>query len=155
MDPDPDAPWIARLSEVIRGREQIRVLLCGHVHRPFHGLLAGQVVTTADVIPSLRRWMGRDLVGTKLLAVLASLEPVDQTTFELKLRKPYPYLLFSLASGSGQLPVIMRAKDLEGDPAKPVTTAIGSGPGRGARTSQRRGSGARRRGPTRRRPTRR
>ena len=88
----------------------------------------GQVVTTADVIPSLRRWMGRDLVGTKLLAVLASLEPVDQTTFELKLRKPYPYLLFSLASGSGQLPAIMRAKDLEGDPAKPVTTAIGSGP---------------------------
>ena len=47
MDPDPDAPWIARLSEVIRGREQIRVLLCGHVHRPFHGLLAGQVVATA------------------------------------------------------------------------------------------------------------
>ena len=28
----------------------------------------GQAVTTADVIPSLRRWMGRDLVGAKLLA---------------------------------------------------------------------------------------
>jgi peptide/nickel transport system substrate-binding protein len=55
----------------------------------------GQSVTTADVIRSLRRWMGRDLVGTKLLAVLASLEPVDQRTFELKLSKPYPNLLFS------------------------------------------------------------
>ena len=44
------------------------------------------------------------------------------------MNKPYPNLLFSLGSGSGKLPVIMRAKDLEGDPAKPVSTAIGSGP---------------------------
>jgi 3',5'-cyclic AMP phosphodiesterase CpdA len=47
MDPKPDAPWIGLLAEVIRGREQIRLLLCGHVHRAFHGLLAGQVVATA------------------------------------------------------------------------------------------------------------
>ena len=47
MDPQPDAPWIAQLADVVRGRAQIRVLLCGHVHRPFHGLLAGQVVATA------------------------------------------------------------------------------------------------------------
>jgi peptide/nickel transport system substrate-binding protein len=88
----------------------------------------GQAVTTADVIPSLRRWMERDQVGAKLLAATASLDPVDHGTFELKLNKPYPNLLFSLGSGSGKLPVIMRAKDLEGDPAKPVSTAIGSGP---------------------------
>lgn len=47
MDPEPDAPWIKLLADVIRGREQIRLLLCGHVHRAFHGLLAGQVVATA------------------------------------------------------------------------------------------------------------
>ena len=47
MDPQPDAPWIAQIADVIRGREQIRVMLCGHVHRAFHGLLAGQVVATA------------------------------------------------------------------------------------------------------------
>ena len=88
----------------------------------------GQAVTTADVIPSLRRWMGRDLVGAKIQAVLGSIDPVDQKTFELKLTKPYPNLLFSLGSGGGQIPVIMRAKDLDGDPAKPVATAIGSGP---------------------------
>ena len=88
----------------------------------------GQAVTTADVIPSLRRWMERDQVGAKLMAATASLDPADHGTFELKLNKPYPNLLFSLGSGSGKLPVIMRAKDLEGDPAKPVSTAIGSGP---------------------------
>jgi 3',5'-cyclic AMP phosphodiesterase CpdA len=47
MDPDPNAPWIAQLSDAIRGRDQVRVVLCGHVHRAFHGLLAGQVVATA------------------------------------------------------------------------------------------------------------
>jgi peptide/nickel transport system substrate-binding protein len=88
----------------------------------------GQPVTTADVIASLKRWMGRDLVGAKVLAVLASLDPVDAKTLELRLKKPYPNLLFSLGSAIGQIPIIMRAKDLEGDPSKPVTTSIGSGP---------------------------
>jgi peptide/nickel transport system substrate-binding protein len=88
----------------------------------------GQAVTTADVVPSLKRWMGRDLVGAKLLAVLASIDPVDAKSFELKLKKPYPSLLFSIGSAIGQIPIIMRAKDLEGDPSKPITTSIGSGP---------------------------
>jgi len=88
----------------------------------------GQAVTTDDVIPSLRRWMARDSVGTTIRAVLASINPVDQKTFELQLTKPFANLLFSLGSGVGQIPVIMRAKDLDVDPAKPVGTAIGSGP---------------------------
>ena len=41
----------------------------------------GQPVTSADVVPSLQRWMGRDLVGIKLAAVLASLDPIDTKTF--------------------------------------------------------------------------
>ena len=88
----------------------------------------GQPVTTADVIPSLKRWMERDVVGQKLAASVAGMEAVDPDTFEIKLSKPYPGMLFSLGSGIGQVPVIMRAKDLAGDPAKPITTAIGSGP---------------------------
>jgi 3',5'-cyclic AMP phosphodiesterase CpdA len=47
MDPEPDAPWIGLLADAIRGKEQVRAVLCGHVHRPFHGLLAGQLVATA------------------------------------------------------------------------------------------------------------
>ncbi|MCW3475414.1 ABC transporter substrate-binding protein [Limobrevibacterium gyesilva] len=87
----------------------------------------GQPVTTADVVASLKRWMGRDPVGAKVAAVMASLDPVDGKTLELKLNKPYPMMLFSLGSAVGQIPVIMRAGDLQ-DPDKPVTTAIGSGP---------------------------
>lgn len=47
MDPDPDAPWIGQLADVLRGQEQVRVVLCGHVHRAFHGLFAGHVVATS------------------------------------------------------------------------------------------------------------
>ena len=88
----------------------------------------GQRVTTADVIPSLQRWMQRDVVGQKLAGSVAGLDAIDPDTFEIKLSRPYPAMLFSLGSGIGQVPVIMRAQDLAGDLAKPVTTAIGSGP---------------------------
>lgn len=47
MDPDPDAPWIGALADAIRGHEQVRVVLCGHVHRAFHGLLGGHIVATS------------------------------------------------------------------------------------------------------------
>jgi peptide/nickel transport system substrate-binding protein len=89
---------------------------------------SGEPVTTGDVIASLKRWMQRDVVGQKLGASTASLDRIDDKTFEIKLKQPVGYMLFALGSGIGQIPAIMRAKDLEGDPAKPVTTAIGSGP---------------------------
>lgn len=47
MDPEPDAPWIRRLAEVIQGRPQIKSILCGHVHRAFNGVLAGHAVAAA------------------------------------------------------------------------------------------------------------
>lgn len=34
MDPDPAEPWIARLTDTIRGHDHIVALLAGHVHRP-------------------------------------------------------------------------------------------------------------------------
>ena len=88
----------------------------------------GQAVTTADVIPSLKRWMSRDPIGLKLAAVTDVIAAVDPRTFEIKLKKPYPNMLFSLGSAVGQIPVIMRARDLEGDPNQRIGTAIGSGP---------------------------
>lgn len=47
MDPEPDSPWLARLEEVLIGRKQIKVLMCGHIHRAFNGVFAGHVVSAA------------------------------------------------------------------------------------------------------------
>ena len=47
MDPEPDDPWIQRLAGVIRNRGQVQAVVCGHVHRPFSGILAGQAIHVA------------------------------------------------------------------------------------------------------------
>jgi peptide/nickel transport system substrate-binding protein len=88
----------------------------------------GQLVTTADVTASLMRWTKNDLVGGLAGAAIALFSPVDAKTFEIKLKQPFPSLLFALGAAVGQVPVIMRAKDVQGDPTVRNLTAIGSGP---------------------------
>jgi peptide/nickel transport system substrate-binding protein len=89
----------------------------------------GAPVTSADVIASLRRWMQKDIVGQRLGAITAGTDAIDDKTFEIKLKQPVAYMLFALGSAIGQVPFIMRAKDIEAlDPSKPLTTENGSGP---------------------------
>jgi 3',5'-cyclic AMP phosphodiesterase CpdA len=47
MDPSPDDAWVRRLAKVIKGRKQVLTAICGHTHRAFHGVLAGQVFAAA------------------------------------------------------------------------------------------------------------
>jgi 3',5'-cyclic AMP phosphodiesterase CpdA len=47
MDPDPQSPWLLRLAEVLTGRNKVKVLMCGHIHRAFQGLFAGHMVAAA------------------------------------------------------------------------------------------------------------
>jgi peptide/nickel transport system substrate-binding protein len=87
----------------------------------------GAPVTTTDVIASLQRWMQFDLGGARLAAAMAAMQPVDAATFEMRLTRPFPAMLPTLAAAPARFPAIMRAQDI---PAarQPVTTAIGSGP---------------------------
>ncbi|WP_235035348.1 ABC transporter substrate-binding protein [Roseomonas sp. 18066] len=88
----------------------------------------GSPVTTADVAASLKRWMARDVLGQKVATYVASIDAVDDSNFVIRLGKPAPFLPWALGSAVGQIPAIMRAADLAGDPQRPVSTAIGSGP---------------------------
>ena len=88
----------------------------------------GQPVTTRDVIASLRRWMARDVVGSHLGARVASLEPVDARSFEMRLSRPHGFVTQALGSAVGQIPAIMREEDAQTDPSRQVSTTIGSGP---------------------------
>jgi peptide/nickel transport system substrate-binding protein len=96
------------------------------VGQKFHD---GAPVAAADVTASLKRWMQKDIVGQRLGAVTAGMDAIDDKTFELKLKQPVAYTLLALGSAIGQVPFIMRAKDIEAlDPTKPLITENGSGP---------------------------
>jgi peptide/nickel transport system substrate-binding protein len=88
----------------------------------------GQPVTTRDVIASLKRWMVRDLTGQKLAEFTAAIEAADARTFTMTMKEPYGFVVHSLGSSGGVIPVIMREKDALTDPHTAVTEAIGSGP---------------------------
>jgi 3',5'-cyclic AMP phosphodiesterase CpdA len=87
MDPPPDADWIKRLAKVIKGRDQVRTLISGHLHRAFHGVLAGQV---ASVSPATSIQLTLDLT------------PVDMRVpdgREILLEEPPGYSLYMWDKG--------------------------------------------------------
>jgi peptide/nickel transport system substrate-binding protein len=88
----------------------------------------GKPVTTRDVAASLRRWMARDTVGSRLGDSLASLDIVDERTFTMVLKRPFGLMTYALGSAVGQIPAIMREEDATTDPGRPITTTVGSGP---------------------------
>lgn len=87
----------------------------------------GSPVTTADVIASLRRWMGLDVVGRTMAIDVEAMEPVDARTFRIRLKRAFPVREALANSGSG-LPVILREREASAGPFGRGTEIIGSGP---------------------------
>src|SRR5262245_12033954 len=56
----------------------------------------GQPVRSADCIASLQRWAKRDAVGQKLAEATESWKEVNDKTFRLKLKRPFPLTLQAL-----------------------------------------------------------
>jgi len=87
----------------------------------------GSPVRSQDVIASLRRWMGLDIVGRTMAIDVASMNVVDDKTFTIVMKRAFPVEQALANSGSG-LPVVMREQDASGGPLKDPTKLIGSGP---------------------------
>ncbi len=87
----------------------------------------GGPVGPADCIASLERWGKRDVFGQKLLAVTEAMSPVDERSFKIVLKKPFPLLIEALAKLSGS-PFIMPERIARTDADKQITEVIGSGP---------------------------
>ena len=88
----------------------------------------GAKVTSADVIPSIRRFMKRDALGRRMEAAMASFDADGDDGFKIVFKTPFPFTESVLAwTGSG-MAAILRKADAETDPMKPLTTSIGSGP---------------------------
>jgi len=87
----------------------------------------GTPVTTRDVLESLRRWMGLDIVGRTMAMDVAGMEAADDRTFTIHLKRPFPVEQALANSGSG-LAAIMREQDAAAGPFTRTTPVIGSGP---------------------------
>ncbi|TVQ32204.1 MAG: ABC transporter substrate-binding protein [Geminicoccaceae bacterium] len=92
------------------------------------GFSDGTPVTTADVIPSIRRWAARDGAGQHMMRRVRDIVAKDERVFEIQLTEPYGLVIDSLAKTSTPLCYIMRRQEAETDPNEQITTFIGSGP---------------------------
>ena len=88
----------------------------------------GQPVRSADCIASIERWSKRDALGQKLAEATESWTAVDDKTFRLKLKKPFPLTLEALAKPSSNVPFIMPERVAKTDPFKNIEDTTGSGP---------------------------
>ncbi|HEX4928851.1 MAG TPA: ABC transporter substrate-binding protein [Burkholderiales bacterium] len=88
----------------------------------------GQPVRSADCIASIERWAKRDVFGQKLAEMTASWSAVNDKTFRLKLKKPFPYVLDALGKPSSNVPFIMPERIAKTDAFTQITDPTGSGP---------------------------
>jgi peptide/nickel transport system substrate-binding protein len=88
----------------------------------------GQPVRSADCIASLERWTKRDALGQKLAQSTESWIAVNDKTFKLKLKKPFPLTLDALGKLSANVPFIMPERVAKTDAFQNITETIGSGP---------------------------
>ena len=88
----------------------------------------GEPVRSADCIASIRRWWARDVAGQMVAAVTDSMDVIDDRTFRLRLKSPFPLLLDALGKLSPASCIIMPERIAKTDPFKQIPEAIGSGP---------------------------
>ena len=88
----------------------------------------GTAVTTADVIPSLKRWAARDGAGQHMMQRVKDIAAKDERTFTIELKERYGLVLDALAKTSTPVCFMMRKKEAETDPMQKITEVVGSGP---------------------------
>jgi peptide/nickel transport system substrate-binding protein len=85
-------------------------------------------VRSGDCIASLARWMVRDNMGQMIKARLDAMEAVDDRIFRLRLKQPFPKLLYALGKCGTPCAFIMPERIAKTDPFKQIGEYVGSGP---------------------------
>ena len=88
----------------------------------------GEPVRAQDVAASIRRWGQRDSFGQTVLLVTDALEPVDDKTLRIRLKRPFPLLAHALGKAGSSVCAILPERLATSDRARPITEVIGSGP---------------------------
>ena len=89
---------------------------------------SGEPVLARDVVASLKRWSGIDILGAKLFATTDELSALSDTQIQFRLKHPFPLLPFALGKTATYSPMIMPAHVVEEAGRGPVKQIIGSGP---------------------------
>ena len=90
----------------------------------------GEPVRAQDCIASIGRWSKRDAFGQTFATFVESYHVVDQRTFAIALKRPFPMLPAALGKLSSNVPFIMPERVAMTDHLKNITEAVGSGPWR-------------------------
>src|SRR6266478_2711329 len=88
----------------------------------------GQPVRPADCVASLERWGKRDPLGQKLIEAIGEIRAVDDKTFTISLKYPFPLILDALGKPSSNVPFMMPERLAKSDAYQQNPEAIGSGP---------------------------
>lgn len=89
----------------------------------------GAPITPDDVIASLKRWMLVDPAGQYIVQALAAMEPDGEKGFILRLKTPFPQVIYGMSRPSAVPSFVMPARVVGGLPAgKAFTDPTGSGP---------------------------
>jgi peptide/nickel transport system substrate-binding protein len=90
----------------------------------------GEPVRAQDCIASIARWSKRDAFGQTFATFVEGYDAVDQRTFAIRLKKPFPMMTAALGKLSSNVPFIMPERVAMTDHLKNITEAVGSGPWR-------------------------
>ena len=88
----------------------------------------GEAVRARDCVASIQRWAKRDVLGQRLDGLLDEIRALDDTRFEMRLKKAWPGLAFALGKPSANICAIMPERVARTDPFAQIGDAIGSGP---------------------------
>ncbi|MCW3475263.1 ABC transporter substrate-binding protein [Limobrevibacterium gyesilva] len=88
----------------------------------------GTAVTTADVVPSLKRWAARNGAAQLMMQRVQAIEAKDDKTFTIVLKERFGLLLDTLASSDTPTCFMMRKREAETDPMQKIDQVVGSGP---------------------------
>ena len=88
----------------------------------------GQPVKSADCVASLKRWSKRDSLGQTVASVLAAYKIIDDKTFAIVLKQPFPLLIDALAKPDSNVPFIMPQRVAETSADQQIKDTTGSGP---------------------------
>jgi peptide/nickel transport system substrate-binding protein len=88
----------------------------------------GTPVTAVDCIASIRRWAKREPFGGAMMDAVSDLRPLDDKRFEMKLSRPFAFVIEALGRSGHQIPVMMPARLASTDPNTAVPEVVGSGP---------------------------